>query len=141
MFATHYHALTREFGRNPRVRLAHMGALVHPPDSQQAITFLYRLMGGACPRSYGLEVPACTACCTASVCSSAGAMSSGTPARSGPHLSLQRKGIWSCRLDQAASMRVQVWRCDAEPHAVSRLPRWQASPSQWWTVLLRPASA
>ena len=56
MFATHYHALTREFAHNPRVRLAHMGALVHPHDSQQAITFLYRLMGGACPRSYGLEV-------------------------------------------------------------------------------------
>ena len=56
MFATHYHALTREFGRDPRVRLAHMGALVHPHDSQQAITFLYRLMDGACPRSYGLEV-------------------------------------------------------------------------------------
>ena len=56
MFATHYHALTQEFGANPRVRLAHMGALVHPADSQQAITFLYQLMGGACPRSYGLEV-------------------------------------------------------------------------------------
>ena len=56
MFATHYHNLTQEFGTNARVRLAHMGALVHPPEAKQAITFLYTLTSGACPSSYGLEV-------------------------------------------------------------------------------------
>lgn len=66
LFATHYHALTREFGADPRVRLAHMGALVQPgegrPDAAPTITFLYTLVAGACPRSYGLEVRCLSAC-------------------------------------------------------------------------------
>ena len=59
LFATHYHGLTQEFAADLRVRLAHMGALVHAPQAQQAITFLYSLAPGACPRSYGLEVCLC----------------------------------------------------------------------------------
>lgn len=58
LFATHYHPLTMEFLGSPRVKLGHMAALVSGDDaaSDGHITFLYKLLSGACPKSYGLQV-------------------------------------------------------------------------------------
>jgi DNA mismatch repair protein MSH6 len=58
LFATHYHPLTMEFLGSPRVKLGHMEALVADGDSESEghITFLYKLLTGACPKSYGLQV-------------------------------------------------------------------------------------
>lgn len=55
LFATHYHALTREFERpNPLVALYHMACRVD--DETRAVTFLYRFLRGACNRSHGVHV-------------------------------------------------------------------------------------
>jgi len=55
LFATHYHALTREWeGSNPRVALYHMACVVD--DDSRAVTFLYRFIKGACMRSHGVHV-------------------------------------------------------------------------------------
>lgn len=47
-----------EFLGSPRVKLGHMAALVSGDDaaSDGHITFLYKLLSGACPKSYGLQV-------------------------------------------------------------------------------------
>jgi len=61
IFATHYHPLTAEFEGAPEVKLGYMAAAV--ATSTQAshglpcITFLYKLLQGVSPESYGLQVP------------------------------------------------------------------------------------
>lgn len=77
MFATHYHSLVDEFGAHPNVALANMACKVMDkseddvlqegktsidsdatdgagPDAN--VMFLYKLVGGACTKSYGLNV-------------------------------------------------------------------------------------
>ena len=55
LFATHYHALSREFERaNPHVALFHMACAVD--EGSRAVTFLYRFQPGACNRSHGIHV-------------------------------------------------------------------------------------
>ncbi|KAJ1907253.1 DNA mismatch repair protein msh6 [Tieghemiomyces parasiticus] len=54
LFSTHYHALTREFAEHPQVRLMHMDCHVDP--DQRQVTFLYKLVPGVCPKSYGMNV-------------------------------------------------------------------------------------
>ena len=81
MFATHYHALSREFAMSPVVQLRHMAAAVAATTTtttaaataattdddegkcstssatvEKPITFLYKLRPGACPKSYGMQV-------------------------------------------------------------------------------------
>jgi DNA mismatch repair ATPase MutS len=76
LFATHYHTLTEDFERHPGVGLGHMDCMVEeeaaaeaPGDSSSGsagaagssggmatVTFLYKLVDGACPKSYGLNV-------------------------------------------------------------------------------------
>ena len=74
MFATHYHSLVDEFGAHPNVSLANMACKVvdHQEDDAQSeeqktggashaddddnVMFLYKLVGGACTKSYGLNV-------------------------------------------------------------------------------------
>jgi DNA mismatch repair protein MSH6 len=75
MFATHYHALSREFRRSPAARLGHMAAEVTEseedaggageavgPDRldraarKRSIVFLYELRAGSCPKSHGTNV-------------------------------------------------------------------------------------
>jgi DNA mismatch repair protein MSH6 len=82
LFATHYHTLTEDFERHPGVGLGHMDCIVEEEaaaasveapgsgsavaagsDGQRAsgggmatVTFLYKLVDGACPKSYGLNV-------------------------------------------------------------------------------------
>ena len=57
MFATHFHALTREFAASPAVQLRHMAAEVGAEGTRD-IAFLYKLREGACPSSHGTRVAA-----------------------------------------------------------------------------------
>jgi DNA mismatch repair protein MSH6 len=55
LFATHYHALTREFEvPNPKVALYHMACAVD--ESSRDVTFLYQFAKGASHRSHGVNV-------------------------------------------------------------------------------------
>jgi DNA mismatch repair protein MSH6 len=77
MFATHYHSLVDEFGAHPNVALANMACKVMDKAEDDAlreakaadgvgsandagpdanVMFLYKLVGGACTKSYGLNV-------------------------------------------------------------------------------------
>ena len=58
LFATHYHALSREFGENDAVALRHMAAKVGADAGDRSIFFLYALREGSCPKSYGTNVAA-----------------------------------------------------------------------------------
>lgn len=59
LFSTHYHALVDSFSTNPNCKLGHMACLVENENeddpSQETITFLYKFVGGACPKSYGFN--------------------------------------------------------------------------------------
>ncbi|XP_073141498.1 DNA mismatch repair protein MSH7 isoform X2 [Henckelia pumila] len=55
LFATHYHALTKEFSGHPLVTLQHM-ACSFSSNIKNELVFLYRLTSGACPESYGMQV-------------------------------------------------------------------------------------
>eukprot|EP00762_Andalucia_godoyi_P001324 ANDGO_04803.mRNA.1 DNA mismatch repair protein msh6 len=54
LFCTHYHMLTAELAFHPNVSSYHMACRVD--DSTRSITFLYQLLPGSCPKSYGLHV-------------------------------------------------------------------------------------
>ena len=59
LFSTHYHCLVDEFAREPRVRLVHMACMVENENAddptEETVTFLYKLAGGGCPKSYGFN--------------------------------------------------------------------------------------
>ncbi|XP_056291079.1 DNA mismatch repair protein Msh6 isoform X2 [Pseudoliparis swirei] len=58
LFSTHYHSLVEEYADNPAVRLGHMACMVEnecEDPSQETITFLYKFITGACPKSYGFN--------------------------------------------------------------------------------------
>ncbi|XP_072027536.1 DNA mismatch repair protein Msh6-like [Amphiura filiformis] len=59
LFSTHYHSLVEEFSHDNNVRLGHMACMVENENeedpSQETITFLYKFVGGACPKSYGFN--------------------------------------------------------------------------------------
>ncbi|XP_065191374.1 DNA mismatch repair protein Msh6-like [Sycon ciliatum] len=59
LFSTHYHSLVDELASNPAVRLGHMACMVENEDeedtSKETITFLYKFIAGACPKSYGFN--------------------------------------------------------------------------------------
>lgn len=58
LFSTHYHSLVEDHARDPAVRLGHMACMVEnecEDPSQETITFLYKFIGGACPKSYGFN--------------------------------------------------------------------------------------
>nr|XP_019947625.1 PREDICTED: DNA mismatch repair protein Msh6 isoform X1 [Paralichthys olivaceus] len=58
LFSTHYHSLVEDYTNNPAVRLGHMACMVEnecEDPSQETITFLYKFIGGACPKSYGFN--------------------------------------------------------------------------------------
>lgn len=54
MFATHYHSLVEEYVYDPKVALGHMDCTVNADESK--VTFLYKLVEGMCPKSYGINV-------------------------------------------------------------------------------------
>uniref|UniRef100_UPI00398F65F0 DNA mismatch repair protein Msh6 n=1 Tax=Pristiophorus japonicus TaxID=55135 RepID=UPI00398F65F0 len=58
LFSTHYHSLVEDFSCCPAVRLGHMACMVEnecEDPSQETITFLYKFIKGACPKSYGFN--------------------------------------------------------------------------------------
>ncbi|XP_076141920.1 DNA mismatch repair protein Msh6 [Alosa pseudoharengus] len=58
LFSTHYHSLVEDRAQDPSVRLGHMACMVEnecEDSSQETITFLYKFIGGACPKSYGFN--------------------------------------------------------------------------------------
>ncbi|XP_006839496.1 PREDICTED: DNA mismatch repair protein Msh6-like isoform X1 [Chrysochloris asiatica] len=58
LFSTHYHSLVEDYSQNVAVRLGHMACMVEnecEDPSQETITFLYKFIKGACPKSYGFK--------------------------------------------------------------------------------------
>ncbi|XP_056147296.1 DNA mismatch repair protein Msh6 [Lampris incognitus] len=58
LFSTHYHSLVEDYANNAAVRLGHMACMVENESedpSQETITFLYKFIAGACPKSYGFN--------------------------------------------------------------------------------------
>ncbi|GFO37513.1 DNA mismatch repair protein msh6 [Plakobranchus ocellatus] len=59
LFSTHYHSLVGEFKHDKNIRLGHMACMVENDNeedsSQETITFLYKFVKGACPKSYGFN--------------------------------------------------------------------------------------
>ncbi|KAM8945438.1 DNA mismatch repair protein Msh6 [Pelodytes ibericus] len=58
LFSTHYHSLVEDYSHTPVVRLGHMACMVEnecEDPSQENITFLYKFIKGACPKSYGFN--------------------------------------------------------------------------------------
>lgn len=58
LFSTHYHSLVEDYANNAAVRLGHMACMVEnecEDPSQETITFLYKFISGACPKSYGFN--------------------------------------------------------------------------------------
>ncbi|XP_044284717.1 DNA mismatch repair protein Msh6 isoform X2 [Varanus komodoensis] len=58
MFSTHYHSLVEDYSHSPSVKLGHMACMVENESedpSQETITFLYKFIKGACPKSYGFN--------------------------------------------------------------------------------------
>uniref|UniRef100_A0A3P8VVX0 DNA mismatch repair protein n=1 Tax=Cynoglossus semilaevis TaxID=244447 RepID=A0A3P8VVX0_CYNSE len=58
LFSTHYHSLVEDYASSPAVRLGHMACMVEnecEDPSQETITFLYKFITGACPKSYGFN--------------------------------------------------------------------------------------
>ncbi|KAF7804917.1 DNA mismatch repair protein MSH6 [Senna tora] len=57
IFSTHYHLLAIGYGKDPKVSLCHMACQVGDGiGGVDEVTFLYKLTGGACPKSYGVNV-------------------------------------------------------------------------------------
>lgn len=61
VFSTHYHSLANEFGSHPHVRLGHMACKVEnigddDDIDNEKVTFLYKLVHGICPKSYGFNI-------------------------------------------------------------------------------------
>ncbi|NWV62437.1 MSH6 protein, partial [Malurus elegans] len=58
LFSTHYHSLVEDCSQSGAVRLGHMACMVENESedpSQETITFLYKFIEGACPKSYGFN--------------------------------------------------------------------------------------
>ncbi|XP_065595645.1 DNA mismatch repair protein Msh6 isoform X2 [Cyrtonyx montezumae] len=58
LFSTHYHSLVEDYSDTAAVRLGHMACIVENESedpSQETITFLYKFIEGACPKSYGFN--------------------------------------------------------------------------------------
>ncbi|XP_038607513.1 DNA mismatch repair protein Msh6 [Tachyglossus aculeatus] len=58
LFSTHYHSLVEDYSHSRAVRLGHMACMVEnecEDPSQETITFLYKFVPGACPKSYGFN--------------------------------------------------------------------------------------
>jgi len=54
LFSTHYHLLCDEFRGNPTVSLYYM--LSDNNEKTKEVTFLYQMLQGSCPKSYGMNV-------------------------------------------------------------------------------------
>ncbi|KAJ3091283.1 DNA mismatch repair protein msh6 [Quaeritorhiza haematococci] len=54
LFSTHYGMLTEEYKNNPLVQNMHMSFF--SDEDRREVTFLYKLVRGVCPKSYGMNV-------------------------------------------------------------------------------------
>lgn len=58
-FSTHYHYLVQALSHLPSLQFGHMACMVENENeddpTQETITFLYKLVPGACPKSYGFN--------------------------------------------------------------------------------------
>lgn len=58
LFSTHYHILVDDFKSSDAVTLGHMACMVETDEedpSEETVTFLYKFICGACPKSYGFN--------------------------------------------------------------------------------------
>lgn len=58
LFSTHYHILVEDFKCSDAVTLGHMACMVETDEedpSEETVTFLYKFIHGACPKSYGFN--------------------------------------------------------------------------------------
>ncbi|XP_058798802.1 probable DNA mismatch repair protein Msh6 isoform X3 [Phymastichus coffea] len=59
LFSTHYHTLIENFKTNRNIMFAHMAYKAEnkheSPLNEENVTFLYKLVEGACPKSYGFN--------------------------------------------------------------------------------------
>lgn len=59
LFSTHYHSLVDDFQDDSRIKLGHMACVVENENSEditkENVTFLYKYVGGSCPRSFGFN--------------------------------------------------------------------------------------
>ncbi|KAL7024587.1 hypothetical protein ACKWTF_013114 [Chironomus riparius] len=59
LFSTHYHSLVDDFQEDNRIKLGHMACVVENENSEditkENVTFLYKYVGGSCPRSFGFN--------------------------------------------------------------------------------------
>ncbi|CAM4539461.1 unnamed protein product [Lepidochelys olivacea] len=58
LFSTHYYSLVEDYSHSAAVQLGHMACMVENESedpSQETITFLYKFIRGACPKSYGFN--------------------------------------------------------------------------------------
>lgn len=58
LFSTHYHILIDDFKESDSVTLGHMACMVETDEedpSEETVTFLYKFVDGACPKSYGFN--------------------------------------------------------------------------------------
>lgn len=55
LFATHYHMLVADYAQHPAVQLGHMDCIVDD-DHDSKVTFLYKLVPGLSPKSFGINV-------------------------------------------------------------------------------------
>ena len=53
LFSTHYHDMVRQWTGHPRVQTGFMDFL---QEDERSIVFLYKLVAGICPRSFGIHV-------------------------------------------------------------------------------------
>jgi DNA mismatch repair protein MSH6 len=59
LFSTHYHTLVEALQDNPMIQMSHMACMVENENeedpTQESITFLYKMISGPCPKSYGFN--------------------------------------------------------------------------------------
>ncbi|KAJ8945645.1 hypothetical protein NQ314_009180 [Rhamnusium bicolor] len=57
MFSTHYHSLVDNFIGREDIQLGHMACMVENDEdsTQESVTFLYKIVEGRCPKSYGFN--------------------------------------------------------------------------------------
>ena len=57
LFSTHYHRLSEDVKHRAELQVYHMGCKVQRTESGlEQVVFLYKLLQGGCPKSYGLNV-------------------------------------------------------------------------------------
>lgn len=57
LFSTHYHTLVDHFVNRSDVQLGHMACMVENNEdpTQESVVFLYKMVEGRCPKSYGFN--------------------------------------------------------------------------------------